>query len=434
MTNARQDAFYLMLLGSIFFALVGFATQRISYLGMIDFKEFYSCARCLFEHHDPYNESDLGAVYHEYANALPSVPVTANWQLTDASLAPNFPTTFLLVAPLAVLPWKLATVLWTALTAASFILAAFLMGNLGATFAPRLSSGLIFLMLINSEMLLALGNTAGIVVGLCVIATWCFLRERFVFAGILSMAVSLAMKPHDAGLIWLYFLLAGGVLRKRALESLAVTAVLAVPAILWISSVAPHWPSELHANLATITARGGLDDPGPASGGAFGVNMIVCLQAIVSRFRDDPSFYNPISYLICAALLLPWLIKTLRSRFSPALAWFALAAVVPLAMLPVYHRCYDARLLMLTVPACAMLWKKGGAARWCALLLTLAAIVITGDIFWIAVFHFTGYSYSSALLGMIPAPLILLALGIFYLWIYLRGDLAPALAAAATGL
>ncbi len=434
MTNPRQDAFYLMLLGSIFFALVGFATQRISYLGMIDFKEFYSGARCLIEHHDPYRESDLGAVYHELANVLPYVPITAAWQRTNASLTPNFPTTFLLVAPFALLPWKLATAIWTLLTAASFILAAFLMWSLGAPFAPRLSSGLIFLLLINSEMLLALGNTAGLVVGLCVIAAWCFLRERFVLAGVLCMAVSLAMKPHDAGLIWLYFLLAGGVLRKRALQTLAVTALLAVPAILWISHVAPHWPLELHANLATITARGGLDDPGPSSGGAFGVNMIVCLQAIVSRFRDDPGFYNPISYLIVAALLAPWLIKTLRSRFTPALAWFALAAVVPLAMLPVYHRCYDARLLMLTVPACAMLWKKGGPAAWCALLLTLLAIVITGDIFWIAVFHFTDYSYNSALVGMIPAPLILLALGIFYLWIYLRRDPAAALDAAAAGL
>ncbi len=434
MTNPRQDAFYLMLLGSIFFALVGFATQRISYLGMIDFKEFYSGARCLIEHHDPYSENDLGAVYHELANVLPSVPITAAWQRTNASLTPNFPTTFLLVAPFALLPWKLATAIWTLLTAASFILAAFLMWSLGAPLAPRLSSGLIFLLLINSEMLLALGNTAGLVVGLCVIAAWCFLRERFVLAGVLCMAVSLAMKPHDAGLIWLYFLLAGGVLRKRALQTLAVTALLAVPAILWISHVAPHWPLELHANLATITARGGLDDPGPSSGGAFGVNMIVCLQAIVSRFRDDPGFYNPISYLIVAALLAPWLIKTLRSRFTPALAWFALAAVVPLAMLPVYHRCYDARLLMLTVPACAMLWKKGGPAAWCALLLTLLAIVITGDIFWIAVFHFTDYSYNSALVGMIPAPLILLALGIFYLWIYLRRDPAAALDAAAAGL
>jgi hypothetical protein len=320
------------------------------------------------------------------------------------------------------------------LTAGCFIAAAFAMWNLGAESAPRIYSLLIFLFLINSELLFSIGNNAGIVVGLSVIAAWCFLRERFVYAGILSMAVSLAMKPHDAGLIWLYFLLAGGVLRKRALQTLAVVALLAVPALLWMSHVAPHWPQELHSNIAMKMSRGGIDDPGPHSGGAFGVNMIISLQAILSRFRDDPGFYNPIAYLICAALLLPWLIKTLRSRFTSAMAWFALAAVVPLAMLPVYHRCYDARLLMLTVPACAMLWKKGGPAAWCALLLTLAAIVITGDIFWIAVFHFTGYSYQVASIGMFPAPLILLSLGIFYLWIYLRGDLAPALAAAATGL
>ncbi len=471
MTNARQDAFYLVVLGSVFFALVGFATQRLSYLGMIDFKEFYSCALCLIEHHDPYNENDLAAVYKEQAAVLPSVPVTAHWQLTDASLSPNFPTTFLLMAPFALLPWKLAAIIWTLLTAASFILAAFLMADLGAQFAPRLSSLLIVLLLINSEMLLALGNTAGLVVGLCVIAAWCFLRERFVVAGILCMAVSLAIKPHVAGLIWLYFLLAGGVRRKRALETLAVTALVAVAAILWIGSVAPHWPAELHSNLATITARGGLDDPGPSSGGAFGVNMIVCLQAIISRFRDEPGFYNPIAYLIVAALLVPWLIKTLRTRFSPALeqnpnsraqaegpqggfffgkkplggratgysysgsavAWFALAAVVPLAMLPTYHRCYDARLLMLTVPACAMLWKMGGPARWCALLLTVAAIVVTGDILWIVVFHFTGYSYRSALMGMIPAPLVLLSTGMFYLWVYLRVRPAPAPTAVAAG-
>jgi len=426
MTNARQDAFYLMLLGSIFFVLAGFATARLSYLGMDDFKLFYCASRCLIQHHDPYQASDLRAVYQAEGMELPSDPRVAGWHNTEPS-TDNFPTTFLLVAPIAVLTWKLAAAIWFVLTAGCFIVAAFAMWNLGAESAPRIYSLLIFLFLINSELLLSIGNNAGIVVGLAVIAVWCFLRERFVFAGILCLAVSLAMKPHDAGLIWLYFLLAGGAVRKRAFQTLAVVALLAVPALLWMTHVAPHWPQELHSNIAMKMSSGGIDDPSPHSGGAFGVNMIISLQVILSRFGDDPAFYNPIAYLICAALLLPWLIKTLRSRFSPTLAWFALAAVVPIAMLPVYHRCYDARLLMLTVPACVMLWKKGGPTAWCALALTLAAIVITGDIFWITVFHFTSYSYSSALLGMIPAPLILLALGIFYLWIYLRVPIARAM-------
>ncbi len=218
-------------------------------------------------------------------------------------------------------------------------------------------------------MLLALGNTAGLVVGLCVIAVWCFLRERFVLAGILCLAVSLAMKPHDAGLIWLYFLLAGGVQRKRALQTLAVTALLAVPAILWISHVAPHWPPELHANLATITARGGLDDPGPSSGGAFGVNMIVCLQAISAASATIPAstIRSPTSS-VAALLAHRGAIKTLRSRLlASALAWFALAAVVPLAMLPFYHRCYDARLLCSPFLPAPCSGRKAGPLGWCAL-------------------------------------------------------------------
>ncbi len=49
---------------------------------------------------------------------------------------------------------------------------------------------------------------------------------RCVWVGILCLAVSLAIKPHDGGLVWLYFILAGGAFRKRALQSLVVTLAL----------------------------------------------------------------------------------------------------------------------------------------------------------------------------------------------------------------
>ena len=71
---------------------------------------------------------------------------------------------------------------------------------------------------------------------------------------------------------------------------------------------------------------------------------------------------------------------------------------------------------------------------WSAFLLAVAAILVTGDILWIVVFNFTGYSYRSALMGMIPAPLVLLSTGIFYLWFYLRRDRASASAAVAADL
>jgi hypothetical protein len=237
------------------------------------------------------------------------------------------------------------------------------------------------------------------------------------------------MKPHDVGLMWLYFLLAGRVYRKRALQTLVVVAVLSLCAVLWVSHVAPHWMPELESNLAASSARGGLNDPGPVSTGGHGIGLVINLQAILSFFRDDPRFYNPATYLVCGVLLLLWLIKTLRSRFTPAGAWFALAAIAPLSLLPVYHRSYDAKLLLLTVPACAMLWVEGGPIAWIALLINASGFVLTGDLTWAIILGIINHlSLSTTPLRaqmllavqVFPAPLILLTMTIFYLWVYMR--------------
>jgi uncharacterized membrane protein (UPF0136 family) len=264
-----------------------------------------------------------------------------------------------------------------------------------------------------------------------VVAVWCFLEERFVPAGILCLAISLVFKPQGAGLVWLYFLLAGGVYRKRALQTLLVTAVLAIPAILWVTHIAPHWIEELHANLSASSAHGGINEPGPSSLTGRTLGMVIDLQAVISVFWSNPRIYNPVSYLICGALLLAGAARTLRSRLSLPGAWLALAAIAAIYMLPVYHRQYDAKLLLLTVPACAMLWAEGGPIGWIALLLNTAGIVLTGDIPSAILLIFTrNLNLSPAgLAGKIltavllePTPLILLAMGIFYLWVYLRRE------------
>jgi len=208
-----------------------------------------------------------------------------------------------------------------------------------------------------------------------------------------------------------------------------VTLALALPALLWVSNVAPHWPHELHSNLLAASARGDLNDPGPTSMGAHTLGMIISLQTVVSVFRDDPRFYNPVTYLICAPPLLLWAWVTLRSRFTPERAWLALAAISALAMLPVYHRIYDAKLLLLTIPACAMLWAEGGLIGWLALLVTAAGFVLTGDLAWVIFLGFIralhlpaasvpGQIVANAL--VFPVPLTLLAMGVFYLWVYAR--------------
>jgi hypothetical protein len=425
MNTTRRMALFCILLASgisIWWgSSVGQATN-----GWVDFKAVYYGTRCLLEQHNPYNVSELDDVYR--AESGDRRPETAMAHQT-VTLFVNLPTTFIFLAPFAILPWGVAHFLWISITAGCLIFAAFLMWNCGARYAPVISVGLICLILANSETLFLSGNTAGIIVSLCVVAVWCFLRERFVLAGVLCLAVSLAIKPHDAGLVWLFFLLAGTFYRKRALQTLLITGVLGLFAFLWVSHVAPHWMQDWNSNLSVISARGGLNEPGPASLIGRSPGMIFDLQAAICVFRDDPRIYNPASYLICGTLLLVWAVQTLRARFLQRNAWLALAAVVPLTMLVTYHRTYDAKLLLLSVPACAILWAEGGPIRWSALLVTTAGIVSTGDIPLVIFLILTKnlhistaglFSQIRTVVLLEPTPLILLAMAIFYLWVYLR--------------
>jgi hypothetical protein len=428
--RAKRDGFYFLLLGSVIFVALGAALEHSSPFAAMDFKVVYSSARCLVHHCDPYNESELVQSYKQESDAQaaesPKVLSTISIYVYPANA-------FAITVPFALLPFAAAHAVWMLLTYASLIFASYLVWDIAAESAPIVSGVLVFLVLANSELLVIVGNAAGLAVSLCVIAAWCFLRDRFAIAGVLCLALSLILKPQDAGLVWLFFLLAGGSHRKRALQTLAVSVAISLPAILWTQHVAPHWSQELRSNLAQVSARGGNNDPGPTSSGAHGLGMVTDLQAIFSTIRDDPRFYNPLSYLVCAALLLPWLIRTLRSRLtlqsraSTANAWFALATIAPLTMLPVYHRQYDAKLLLLCLPAFAMLWARSGRIRWMALIVTAAAIVLNGDLLWAVLITGTAKIhpatvYEAELLRAMlvtPVPLSLLSTAAFYLWVYL---------------
>jgi uncharacterized membrane protein (UPF0136 family) len=426
MTRKRLDGLYLLLLGSAAFLLLGAALENASPVAMVDFKVVYYPARCLIEHCDPYNESEVLSIYRAEEGYRPS-DTARNRQVLTRYL--YLPTAFSFTVPFAMLPWGQAHTLWMALIVGSLIFSSFLMWSLSADYDPIVSGALIGFLLANSELLVITGNMAGIAIALCAVAIWCFLRERFVLAGILCFAVSLACKPHDTGLVWLYFLLAGGVYRKRALQTLLVTVAVSLPAVLWVWHVAPRWIEEWRYNLLAFSGPGAMNDPGLTSTGAHGLGMMVNLQEVVSVFWNDSRIYNPITYLICAPLLLVWAIATLRSRPSRREVWLGLAAIAALSMLPVYHRQMDTKLLLLTVPACAMLWAEGELIGWLALLVNSAGFLLTGDLPWsiivglICNLHLSSERLTGQIVTAVevfPIPLILLVMGVFYLWVYVR--------------
>jgi hypothetical protein len=424
--RTRTLGLNLVALGAItFLCLSSFAVLK-GPTPLLDFRTAFNSARCLVRQCNPYSPSDLVRMDHEDGGQRPSDSDNDRFVM---SRNVYFPTEFIVTVPFALLPFKLAQAFWIGLTAGSLILASFLMWNLACSYAPESAGWLLCLLLATSEQIILYGNPVGLAVSLCVIAVWCFLRERLVEVGVLCLAMSLALKPHDAGMVWFYFLLAGGIYRRRALQSLLVLAALSLPTILWLTRIAPNWMRDMRANWAVFTAHGQAADPGPAAFMNHGTALITDLQSVFSVIRDNPHFYEPATYLICAPVLLTWIVVTVRTRPTPTASLLALAAIAPISMLFTYHRIYDAKLVMLAVPACAMLWAERSRIGQFALVITTAAIALTADLVWsdylriLASLHILTPVQPSALVSAtisFPLPLALLLMGTFYLWVYLR--------------
>jgi hypothetical protein len=393
----------------------------------VDFRAVYAGTRTLMHGHNPYRVSDVEREYLSEGGERPTGSDTYAFQAI--TLYVNMPTTFVFVAPFAALPWKAACTLWMLLTGVTFTVALLLMWSVGARSALDVSTLLACILAINSEITFCQGNTAGIVVGSCVIAAWCLIYERFVWIGVVCLGLSLAVKPHDVGFVWLYFLLVGGACRRRALQSLLITAGLGIVSFLWTSHIAPGWMQDWVSNLAAISTPGGINEPGPHSVTAHFSTPVIDLQAVISIFRDEPRFYDAVTYVVVGVLLLVWAVWTLRSQFTPTRAWFGIAGASALTMLITYHRPWDAKLVMLAIPACCLLWQEGGRAGKAAFWVTAAAIFFAGDIPLVCLNTF----YSSQqvnlpgiagklyeVLMIRTATVALLPMGIFYLYVYVK--------------
>jgi Glycosyltransferase family 87 len=437
MTRARRDGLYLVLLGGAIFAIFGIVGGVFLQHPISDFRFNYISVRCLMQNVDPYKQGEFLRVMQQDGQ-LPVEGFLRNHVMEMAQFM--YPPTSFVLAPFGLLPWPISSFLWTITICAVFLVGAYLMWKVAADYAPILSGFLVFFILATGQLLLVTGNALGLALGLCLIAVWCIVEERFAAAGVLCLSVSLMIKPHDAALVWLYFLLAGGTYRKRALQTLVATIALSVPLLIWATHVSPHWLSELRGNLAILNSRGHLNDPGPSSMAGHGVAMVISLQSAISFFRDDPRFYNTVSYLVCGAMLIVWSITVLKSRPTKERTWLALAAISALTMLPVYHRTSDAKLLLLAIPACAMLWTKENTVGRVAVAVTTAGVLLTGEIQWIIylgiLHHLPLPSTSSGLelrmaSQIFPIPLILLAVSLFYLWVCTRSE-SEAVAAASS--
>lgn len=418
---SRKKGLFYLCLGACVFLFLGIGLVVSDPHCMTDFRTAYSSTKAFTLGIDPYDAQNVLQAYR--LTGAPPFRTQIEQVVATHDVYP--PTEFLPVAPIALLPYSLARPVWFVLIASGFLIASLLVLDLVAPSTAPMIGVLLGFLIAGSASLMFYGNPAGIAVSLAIFTVWSFMRQQWLPLGVLALALSLSLKPHDAGLIWLCFLLAGNPYRKLALQSLGVVALLSLPALLWITHIAPHWPSEAAANLGIFAQPGSTNDPASAYGACF----IASLQVIFCFIKNDPHFYNLAALIAMTPVLLAWIIAASRVRGSVTNLWLALAAIAPLSMLPVYHRQYDAKLIVLTLPALAILWTQRSGLRYLALAVTGLAVLLNSDVFWAVIllafkplpivslepdarmrFPFVTF----------PVPLSLLIAGLFYLWLLFR--------------
>jgi hypothetical protein len=416
-----KDGFYFVLLGAAIFITLGWVLSHGGKMPMHDFRTAYYCGKALVNYVDPYSELEIERLYSHEAPPT-DIPDPDRIVVTKNPYLPStFPFTFLL----ALLPEHIGILFWTAGIAVSFLLASFLIWRTSPSQAAIPIGILAGYCLASSASLFYFANPAGFVVPLCILGCLSFISGTFIPLGIPAFAISLAFKPHDGALIFLYFLLAGGTYRKRALQTLLLLAVLTVPALVWLNSYFPQWSHELSSNMAAFSGPGHVNDPRAP----HGTLMMINLQTVTSFFWAQPRIYDSVSYLICGLIVLLWIWITLRTQVTLTNTWLALASISALCLLPVYHRQYDAKLIMLQLPALGQLWTRRHRSRWIALAVTALAIFLAGDLPWLVLLKVGAYlrnlgsplpTVAADILLNFTMPLALLSTGVYYLWLYIQ--------------
>jgi Glycosyltransferase family 87 len=344
----KSELHYLLLgvAALIFFAVGGTRVLHSSN----DFVPVYTGARCLVHGCNPYDTAQLEQQYFSaggHAGELPS------WEI-DVPVYP--PSTFLVLAPLSLLQYPAARLLWFLINGALFVTAAAAVVSLGPQSQKWPATILVSIVLATSGILLVLGQPAILAISLLILGCYLLLRDRFLWFGALLLMLSLAIKPQIGCLIVLYLVVQRAP-RRYAAAALAGSLVILLGAIVVLQQHpgSTRWLSTLRANLSATLSPGGSADPRPANQQSVGD---INLQALTSIYFTEAPAFNLVAYAIFLSLLTVWAATLLRAKVAAELHLVALGALAVLTLTPVYHRFYDTRLLLFTIPATVIVLEK----------------------------------------------------------------------------
>jgi len=315
-----------------------------------DFLSPYIQAKAWTRGLDPYSPQTLLKLWPEGAAhfAFLAKEVADGSIIAKRGIPTAYPVTSLvLIAPFSLLPWNLAYAFWLTINLVLFsIMLWVLVAMSGISFREPSA----FLLLAATLALapfhtgIVTGNVALAAVELGVIAVWTA-RQRHDIATAFLLAASVGLKPQIGLCFLLYYLVRR---RWRVFGSaLVVLALLAALGLLRLQFGHTPWlPNYLNDNHVLLET-GILANFTPVNPTRFGlINLQVVLYSISGSIR----LANSLALSVGAIFLLVWLLGMRRRGIHDDLELLDLSAIAVVSLLPIYHRFYDAALLVL--PLC----------------------------------------------------------------------------------
>jgi hypothetical protein len=343
------------------FVLRGPLTVR-GHLSMYDFAMFLAAARVWVEGGNPYEVATLWPAWLS-GGGQPTDMMQEYW----TSVLP--PSAFPLVAPLAVLPVAFAVWAWVVL----------LLGGVGVIIGSVLSlanlSGwrawmfaAVAVAFAPVQALLMLGQTSLPTIALIFLSIERSRRGHHVLAGVL-LGLGACFKPQLAVPFIAWFT----IMRcwRPIAPALAVLLLFNVASIGWMQYHAHAWFVPWTENIAATRAPGLNDDP--AMTGPWRHQMIH-LPVMLFSVTDRHELVRGLSWGMSVALAAAFLLLLVRARRaglpSRTTHLLLLATFSSLVLLPVYHKSYDAAMLL---PALAWALREvGGPGRRFAIVVLVA--------------------------------------------------------------
>jgi len=322
--------------------------RAVSRVNSYDFASVYGATRCWLAGENPY---DMPLVNRALRAA------------GDDNVAPPpsvyLPTAFPLIASVAWLSWTKARLVWSLLSVAVFagsVILIFRSCNVPSRWL--LAAGVLLFSPASSG--LSTGNPSVLSCGLTLAAIFLALEKRSLAAAIcLGLAHSLKPQISLAGLavilVWRYW--------RILLLSLIIPLLAAAASFARSASIAQYklWLISLKNGIADISLPGSLNDASPAN---FFSYHLINAAAILSIWIRNPAVISVMTWLLVA------LLAAIYFRFRTRNAMQDIAFFCTLLLIPVYHRYYDAQLLLGILPF-LLGNSKRKAAIWVCLLVLL---------------------------------------------------------------